>query len=54
MSQSADHSKNYTSADIQQYLDGKMDAAEMHAFEKALMDDPFLADAMEGLQETNI
>ncbi len=54
MSQSADHSKNYTTADIQQYLDGKMDAAEMHAFEKALMDDPFLADAMEGLQETNI
>lgn len=54
MSQSADHSKNYTTADIQQYLDGKMDAAEMHAFEKALMDDPFLADAMEGLQETNL
>ncbi|MBL0136893.1 MAG: hypothetical protein IPP79_24430 [Chitinophagaceae bacterium] len=40
MSQSADHSKNYTTADIQQYLDGKMDAAEIHAFEKALMDDP--------------
>lgn len=54
MSQSADHNKNYTSADIQLYLDGKMDASEMHAFEKALMDDPFLADAMEGLQETNL
>lgn len=54
MSQSADHSRNYTTADIQQYLDGKMDASEMHAFEKAMMDDPFLADAMEGLQETQL
>ena len=38
----------FTAADIQKYWTGKLSAAEMHAMEKAAMDDPFLADAMEG------
>ncbi len=39
---------NYTKADIQRYHSGKMPASEMHSMEKAALDDPFLADAMEG------
>ncbi len=42
--------KHYTAADIQRYLEGGLSAAEMHALEKAAMDDPFLADAIEGIQ----
>ena len=40
--------KNFTAADIEKYWAGKLSASEMHAMEKAAMDDPFLADAMEG------
>lgn len=39
---------NYTAADIEKYWKGKLSAEEMHAMEKAALDDPFLADAMEG------
>jgi carboxypeptidase-like protein len=42
--------KQFSSADIQKYLQGKLSAAEMHTMEKAAMDDPFLADAIEGMQ----
>lgn len=38
----------YTAADIQKYLTGKMSNEEMHAIEKAALDDPLLADAIEG------
>lgn len=41
---------NYSKADIEKYLQGKMSAAEMHAFEKAALQDPFLADAIEGFE----
>lgn len=40
----------YTTEHIKLYLEGKLSAAEMHAMEKAAMDDPFLADAIEGMQ----
>lgn len=40
----------YNKDDIRRYLDGRMTAAEMHAMEKAALEDPFLADAMEGLE----
>ncbi len=40
--------KNFTAADIEQYWNKKLSPAEMHALEKAAMDDPFLADALEG------
>ena len=45
--------KNYTAADIEKYWNGKLSAAEMHAIEKAAMDDPFLADALEGYKNAN-
>lgn len=40
----------YTAADILQYLSGKLSPAQMHAMEKAALDDPFLAEAMEGYE----
>lgn len=40
--------QTYSQHEIQRYLQHKMSLQEMHDFEKALMDDPFLADAIEG------
>jgi len=39
---------NYSAADIEKYQRGQLSAAAMHAMEKAALDDPFLADAMDG------
>nr|WP_294905962.1 carboxypeptidase-like regulatory domain-containing protein [uncultured Lacibacter sp.] len=39
---------NYNAHDIERYLNRQMNAAEMHAFERAMMDDPMLADAVDG------
>src|SRR5206468_2144264 len=41
-------SNNYTYKDIQRYHAGEMSAEEMHQLEKAALNDPFLADALEG------
>src|SRR5439155_18288995 len=40
--------KNFTAADIERYHKGLLSPEEMHAVEKAALDDPFLADALEG------
>ena len=40
----------YTASDIEQYLAGKLSPLQMHAMEKAVLDDPFLAEAMEGYE----
>jgi hypothetical protein len=40
--------KNFSAEDIARYWEGNMSAQEMHALEAAAMDDPFLADALEG------
>ena len=48
MNDHKEHISQYSAADIQRYVQGKLSAAEMHAMEKAALDDPFLADAMEG------
>lgn len=40
--------QKFTAADIEKYHKGLLSAKEMHAMEKAAMDDPFLADALEG------
>lgn len=40
----------YTAADIEEYLSGSMPPAKMHEIEKAALDDPFLADAIEGFE----
>ena len=40
--------RRYTAQDIEKYHHGQLSAAEMHALEKAALDDPFLAEAIEG------
>ncbi|HEY9363269.1 MAG TPA: hypothetical protein VIQ00_08420, partial [Chitinophagaceae bacterium] len=40
----------FTWADIERYHKGLMTAAERHALEKAALDDPMLADAIEGFE----
>jgi hypothetical protein len=48
-----EQSKNinpYSLEDIERYLQGKLSSAEMHELEKAAVQDPFLADAIEGYQ----
>lgn len=45
--------KSFTASDIERYHSGKMTLAEMHALEKAALDDPFLADALEGYAFTS-
>jgi carboxypeptidase-like protein len=46
--------KNYTAADIERYHMGQLSPEEMHSMEKAALDDPFLADAMEGYKHAEI
>lgn len=43
----------YSHHDIARYLQRRMSPQEMHAFEKALMDDPLLADALEGFSASD-
>jgi hypothetical protein len=40
--------KTFTTADIEKYHKGLLSPKEMHDLEKAALDDPFLADALEG------
>lgn len=44
----------YTAADIEKYWKGKLSPAEMHVMEKAAMEDPFLADALEGYKNASL
>lgn len=44
--------EHYTAKDIERYHQGEMTAAEMHRLEKAALDDPLLADALEGYVHT--
>lgn len=53
MSEKNNHSNQYSAAGIERYRRGELSAAEMHAMEKAALDDPFLADAMEGYTARN-
>lgn len=41
---------NYTADEIRRYLEGEMSPAEMYALERAALTDPFLADALEGME----
>lgn len=45
------HHITWSAEDIQRYWNGQLTPQEMHAMEKAALDDPFLADAMEGMGE---
>jgi len=42
---------NYTAADIEKYWKGELSPAAQHAIEKAALEDPFLADALEGFAQ---
>jgi hypothetical protein len=44
------HIKQYTADDILKYHQGMLNANEMHALEKAALDDPFLSDALDGFE----
>lgn len=44
----------YNHTDIQRYLQHKMSQQEMHEFEKTLMNDSFLADAIEGFSASDM
>ncbi|MBZ5857024.1 energy transducer TonB [Flavihumibacter profundi] len=43
-----DDMNQYTASDIAKYWNGELTPAQMNAMERASLDDPFLADAMEG------
>ncbi len=47
------YEKIYTAADFASYHAGTMPAHDMHALEKAALEDPFLADALEGYVHAN-
>jgi hypothetical protein len=44
--------KEYTAADIERYHNGTMPPEEAHALERAALEDPFLADAIDGYVHT--
>ncbi len=48
MQRNNDHIKRFNASDIQRYLQGEMSPSEMHELERSALDDPFLADAIEG------
>lgn len=41
----------FDTSDLLRYLEGKMSKQEMHELEKVALDDPFLQDALEGMQQ---
>lgn len=43
-----ENNKKYNAVDLARYHSGQMSPDEMHALEKAALEDPFLADALEG------
>src|ERR1700761_5964768 len=48
MNSTLSNSPRYTTSDIQKYLKGELSAREMHELERAALEDPFLADALDG------
>ncbi len=52
MPQEEKNINHYNAQDIERYHSGRMTEQEMHALEKAALDDPFLADALEGYRHT--
>src|SRR6476620_10565868 len=48
----AQQHNNFSAADIERYHKGGMTATEIHALEKAALEDPFLADALDGYAHT--
>lgn len=46
--------KTFTALDIEKYQQGLLSPKERHDLEKAALDDPFLADALEGYHSTPV
>lgn len=51
MSGPSKNTMTYSASDLQRYLKGEMSAREMHNLEMAALEDPFLADALEGFEK---
>lgn len=51
MSGPSKNTTTYSASDLQRYLRGEMSAREMHDLEVAALEDPFLADALEGFEK---
>lgn len=51
MSSQDKHITPWSPSDVQKYLKGELSAREMHQMERAALEDPFLADAIEGLSQ---
>lgn len=51
MSNQDKHITHWSPSDVQKYLKGELSAREMHRLERAALEDPFLADAIEGLSQ---
>lgn len=51
MNDGSTYNKNYSAEELRAYISGQMPPAEMHALEKAALDDPFLEEAIEGMRE---
>ena len=49
MSSAYKNNTTYSASDIEKYLKGELSASEMHELERAALEDPFLADALEGM-----
>lgn len=57
MTEGNNHKKNIAdqqSDDLLNYINHEMDVTHQHAFEKEMMDDPFLNDAAEGLASVQL
>jgi len=50
MSGNYKNTSGYSASDIQKYWRGELSAREMQELEKAALEDPFLADALEGME----
>ena len=50
MSEQEKNTGRFSTGMLEQYARGELSAAERHAIEKAALEDPFLADAIEGLE----
>src|SRR5712671_499076 len=46
------NNNKYSAEYIRKYLDGQLSDQAMQALEKAALEDPFLADAIEGIEES--
>jgi hypothetical protein len=53
MKNESSHKKNYTAADFARYHSGQMTEPDMHELEKEALNDPFLADALDGYRQTS-